>query len=168
MGRQKTPQTTSSQIEATPLDIKCTALIGRRLLNIYGYQQQNVEDLSDDESSWWFEFENGIWITVTQVIAPAFVDTTFLLQFRFFHAAHFPLRGSALFTRNPPPLAPLLGLRLLAELESVYDDSHSSVQALRLGFGSESSVTAELHIGFLDTPTGATWPGMEAKYFSMV
>lgn len=145
------------------IDIQCADLIGHRLLNIYGYQQQSVVDLMDDESSWWLEFEYGIWVTVKSIIAPAFVDTTFQLQFRFFHAVQFPLRNSAPFTKNPPQLAPLLGLQLLEQMESVFDDAHLSIEALRLGFGNDNNITAELHIGYLDAVTGESWPGMGAK-----
>lgn len=88
------------------------------------------------------------------------------LQFRFYYAAQFPLRDRASFTKNPPELAPLLGLQLLEQMKDVYDDAQLSIQALRLGFGSNGNVTAELHIGYLDALTGESWPGMGAKMLS--
>lgn len=146
------------------LDIEISDMVGRRVLNIYGFQQQDVADLDDDASSWWLEFEGGIWMTVTQIIAPAYVDPLFQLQFRFFQAAHLPVHDSSRFTKNPAEFAPLLGLHLLEQLETVCNGIY--VMAVRLGFGSGERITKELHIGYLDGFKGDSWPGMGAKLLS--
>lgn len=164
MSRQTIIAASQSPVDAIALDLRCADLIGCRPLNIYGYQQQDIEDQLEDESSWWLEFEHGVWMTVEQVIAPAFISPTFQLHCRFYYAEQFPLRDSTPFAKNPPQLAPLLGLQLLELMESVYDDALLSVEALRLGFGDDGRITAELHIGYLDeAPRRATFPGMAAR-----
>jgi len=152
-------------VDAIALDLRCADLIGCRLLNIYGYQQQSlaVLDLEDDESSWWLEFEDNIWATVQSFIPPAFVDTTFALQFRFYYAMQFPLRDSAPFAKNPPEFAPLLGRQLLEQMESLFDSTQLFMRALRLGFGSGGQVTTELLVGYLDTPKDEFGEGMTAQ-----
>ena len=114
MIREKIAFSPPLRTDAIGIEIQCADLIGQRLLNIYGYQQQNLPilDLDDDESGWWLEFEGNIWATAESFIPPVFFDTTFALQFHFYHAAQFPLRDRAPFTKNPPQLAPLLGLQL--------------------------------------------------------
>lgn len=169
MNQQTIIAASQSPIDAIPLDIQCADLIGQRLLNIYGYQQQNLPilDLEDDESSWWLEFEGNIWATVQSYIPPAFVDITFGLQFRFYHAMQFPLRSSAAFTKNPPELAPLLGLQLLEQMESLFDSTQLFTRALRLGFGNSDQVTTELLIGYLDIPKDEFGQGMAAKAIAL-
>jgi hypothetical protein len=44
-------------LEDTKLFIE--QVMGSQLLNIHGYQQQDVHDLMDDESCWGLEFANG-------------------------------------------------------------------------------------------------------------
>lgn len=156
----KNPMTEA--IRSIPLDIRLAALFGRRLLNIYGYQQLDLDDELEDDSSWWLEFEGGVWMTLEQVIAPSFVSPTFQLHFRFFLAGEFPRRGSSLpFTKNPSGLSPVLGLMLLAEMEGVGDQLADRER--HLGFGPDGLVTTVLRIGHVDEWQGERGPGMGAK-----
>lgn len=169
MSREQISNSSPLRTDAIPIEIQCADLIGQRLLNIYGYQQHSlaVLDLDDDESSWWLEFEGNIWATVKSFIPPVFIDTTFGLQFRFYHAMQFPLSNSAAFTKNPPELAPLLGLQLLEQMESLFDSTQLFMRALRLGFGNSDQVTTELLVGYLDTPKDEFGQGMAAKAIAL-
>ncbi len=139
-----------------------TDVIGKRLLNIHGYQQMDIEDQLDDTSVWWLEFEGKLWVTVVQVIAPAFVCPTFQLQFRVFRAGRLDLNeGSPPLVTNPPELHAIQGMLLLRTLPTLGDQLTD--KALRLSFGTEGVPTNVLHIGYLDEWQNNRGSGMGAR-----
>lgn len=139
-----------------------TDVIGKRLLNIYGYQQMNIEDQLDDKSVWWLEFEGKLWVTVAHVIAPAWASPTFQLQFRVFRAGRLDLKeGSPPFVTNPTEVRAIQGMLLLRILPTVGDQLAD--KELGLGFGTEGTPTNVLHIGYLDEWRNDRWSGMGVR-----
>jgi hypothetical protein len=153
---------------ATPLaetELGIAQVIGSQLLNIYGYQQQGLQDLLDDESCWWLEFSNGWWVTVVSAIAPAWVSPQFLLRFRVLRSEQLPVDPNGIqaktLIKNPAHLQAALGLVCLAELPWVGNELE--MKELRLGLGADGVVTTVLRLGYLDAWQGASGPGLGVR-----
>lgn len=152
-GRQSTLPAISPSPTFSP--VRRADLIGRRLLSIRGYQQPQVEDLSEDDSAWWLEFEGDAWLHISFAIAPAFVSPQFFLRYEAVGSPGFPLAYSPLaFIANPPEVASLIGLCLLAELPD-QDDGFQQLDR-RLGFGQSPNgpIESVVRFGYLEPGKG--------------